>query len=266
MRVTLLDTTTDDDPTGPALAAATRSLGHDLEFLRHPQLEPAGGADLGYRLCDSWRSSTSAPEVVVALGWVAGLAAEVAGRERPVPVLLRVPRPGRSGDERITRVERALVRAPTVVLASCSSEVEVLVSMGAVRGKVVVLPPMAPVDPEGVLRRCCPAGPPDVIIAVDDTPAGVDAVLAGMALGRPAVVRDRGVLPDLVADGVSGVVVPARGNLTAVVTSLRADEMGREAMGLAAADRVAACFSTGAVTAALGRALVSARRRALQHS
>ena len=264
MRVIIVDTTSESDSTGPRVAAALRSLGHELDVLRRPQLSPSAGADLGHRLCDTWRSA-GGPDVALTLGWVAGLAAEVAARECPVPVLLRLPRPGRSGDDRITRVERALVRTAPVVLASCPSEAEALVTMGAVRSKIVVLPPMAPLVARE-LGRSDLDGEPEVITALDDSPADVDAVLLGMAAGRPAVVLDRGILPDLVADGVSGIVVPARGDLAATVRSLRTDQIGREAMGLAAADRVAACFSPEVVTAALARVLVTARRRALQPS
>ena len=249
-------------PAGPAgrLADGLRTLGHEVRVVDRPDLEPNRAADLGYGLADAWAGA--APDVVVALGWLAGLAAQVATRERSVPVLLRLPRPGRSGDPTVTRVERALVRSGVTLLAAAPSEAEALVLMGAPRTRVRVLPEA--VDAAAVARRA--EGDRDragVVVAADDTPADVAAVLEGMAAGRPAVVLDRGVLADLVADGVSGVVVASPGDLALTARALQADPMRCEAMGMAAADRVQACFDTSVVLPILDRLLDEATRGAL---
>ncbi len=248
--------------TGPAgrLADGLRALGHDVHAVDRPDLHATDAAAVGYGLADSWDGA--APDVVVALGWLAGLVAQVATRERSVPVLLRLPRPGRSGDPSVTRVERALVRSGVTVLAAAPSEAEVLAMMGAPRSRVRVLPET--VDVAGIARRL--DGDPavtDVVVVDDDTPEGVDAVLEGMAAGRPAVVLDRGVLADLVADGVSGVVVPTRGDLPSTARALQADPMRCEAMGMAAADRVQACFDVSVVRPLLGRLIAEATQGAL---
>ena len=118
------------------------------------------------------------------------------------------------------------------------------------------------VDVTGVQARQGGDGTADVVVAGDDGPADVTAVLEGMAAGRPAVVPDRGVLADLVADGVTGVVVPAR-DLASAARALQADPMRREAMGMAATDRVQACFDTSVVVPMLGRLVDEARQGVL---
>jgi glycosyltransferase involved in cell wall biosynthesis len=100
------------------------------------------------------------------------------------------------------------------------------------------------------------------VVATDDSAAGVSAVLEGMAAGRAVVVLDRGILGDLVADHVTGLVVRTEGDLPAAVHALAADGMRREAMGMAAADRVEACFATAVVVEALGRLVDEAGRPA----
>lgn len=237
---------------------ALRALGHDVHVVDRPGLVPDSAADLGYHLADSWASD--APDVVVALGWLAGLAAQVATRERKVPVLLRLPRPGRSGDPSVSRVERALARSGVTLLAASPSEAEVLSTLGAPRARVRVLPEA--LDVAALRPRPAGAGE-DIVLAVDDSPEDVALVLAGMAAGRPAVVLDQGTLGDLVADGVSGIVASSRSELMIAARALRADPMRREAMGMAAADRVDACFDTAVVGPVLGRLLDEAGRGAL---
>ena len=101
------------------------------------------------------------------------------------------------------------------------------------------------------------------MVATDDGPGDVAAVLEGMAAGRPAVVRDVGVLGDLVADGVTGIVVPIHGDLRVAARALQADPMRCEAMGMAAADRAQACFDTSVAVPMLGRLLAEVRPRVM---
>lgn len=259
MRVSLLSTLPADyDRTRSWLGAGLRSLGHDVVEVDRPDLAPARAADLGYALARAWQKT--APDAVMALGWVAGLAAQVATREVAAPVLLHLPRVSRSGDAAVTRVERALVRSATAVLASTPSEAEALAQLGALRSRIRLLPEA--IDPEAAVAADR-ATADEIVVAVDDTPAEVDAVLTGMAAGRPAVVVDRGILADLVADGVSGLVVPPHQDLGAAVRSLRLDPMRRESMGMAAVDRLRARFDVGVVLPALGRLLDEVQERAL---
>jgi glycosyltransferase involved in cell wall biosynthesis len=258
MHVTLLAALPpDQDRTRSWLPAALVALGHEVHLVDRPALPPEQAASLGYQMADSWAAQP--PDVVLAVGWVAGLAAQVATRERPAPVLLRLPRPGRSGVPAVTRVERALVRSGARVLASSPSEAAVLAMLGAPRAEVRVLPEAVDAAAAGGPA----AAGADPVVVTDDSAAEITAVLEGMAAGRPAVVLDRGVLGDLVADQVTGLVVPVRRDLAAATRRLAADPMRGEAMGMAAADRVAACFHTDVVVEVLARLLEEAARPVL---
>jgi glycosyltransferase involved in cell wall biosynthesis len=261
MQVTLLLTLpTDQDRSRSWLPDALTALGHDVDVVDRPGLEPDQAAALGYQVADTW--STRRPDVALAVGWVAGLATHVATREVPVPVLLSLPRPGRSGSAAVTRVERALARSGARLLARSPSELAVLADLGAPRGAIRVLPEAVDAVAAGETTKTGSAGAEPVVVATDDSAAEVSAVLEGMAAGRPAVVLDRGILGDLVADRVTGLVVPAERDLPAAVRSLAADGMRRDAMGMAAADRAQACFATEVVVETLGRLVDEAGRPA----
>ena len=261
MQVTLLLTLPDDqDRSRTWLPAALTALGHDVDVVDRPALEPENAAALGYQVAKTW--TTRRPDVVLAVGWVAGLATQVATREVPVPVLLRLPRPGRSGSAAVTRVERALARSGARLLARSPSELDVLARLGAPRGAIRVLPEAVDAGATNSTTKTGSADAEPVVVATDDSAAEVTAVLEGMAAGHPAVVLDRGILGDLVADHVTGLVVQAEPDLPAAVRSLAADGMRREAMGMAAADRVQACFATEVVAEALGRLVDEAGRPA----
>ena len=256
MQVAVLRTLPPDQDRSRAwLPDALTSLGHDVHVIDRPGLEPDRAAALGYQVAATWQ--TRRPDVVLAVGWVAGLATLVATREVPVPVLLRLPRPGRSGSAAVTRVEGALARSGARLLASSPSELAALAGLGAPRDAIRVLPEA--VDPGAAADN---AGKEPFVVATDDSAVEVSAVLEGMAAGRPAVVLDRGILGDLVADHVTGLVVRAERDIPAAVRSLAADEMRREAMGMAAADRIQACFATAVVVDALGRLVDEAGRPA----
>jgi hypothetical protein len=250
MHITLLNTLPSDAVASRAwLHDGLLALGHQVHLVDRPDLAAREAADLGYTLADSWGGSP--PAGLLALGWVAGVAAQVATREHPTPVLLRLVRPGRSGDPAVTRVERALVRSGVTVLAATPSEAEVLATLGAPRARLRVLP-------DAVDCSRVDAAPPDgnqaeVLVVSDDQPADVRTVLEGMAAGRPAVVLDRGILADLVADGVTGLVLPSQGDLLTTARALQADPMRREAMGMAAADRAQACYDISVAVPMLGR-------------
>ncbi len=70
------------------------------------------------------------------------------------------------------------------------------------------------------------------------------AVRESMAMGKPAVVSDRGMLPEIVDNGVDGFVCD--GSPEALVTALRTlatDRAGRHRMGIAAREKAVRCFS-----------------------
>jgi glycosyltransferase involved in cell wall biosynthesis len=71
------------------------------------------------------------------------------------------------------------------------------------------------------------------------------AALEWMAAGRPLVATDVGGIPDIVDDGVTGLLVPPgdAGTLAAAVKALLEDPAGAEAMGRAARERWEEHFS-----------------------
>ena len=70
------------------------------------------------------------------------------------------------------------------------------------------------------------------------------AVIEAQALGVPAIVTDVGGLPEIVRDGVTGLVVPPRNAraLADAILALAADPERRRAMGAAAVRRVEEVF------------------------
>jgi hypothetical protein len=227
---------------------ALHRLGHRVETIHRPDLPLTDAAPVGYRLADGWPDP---PDSVLALGTAAGLAGLVATRERPAGLLLRLDRPGRSGDAETTRVEGALGRSVDTVLAGSPVDAAALVRLGVPRQRLHLLPEA--VDAAAV-RPAQVEDDPRPVVALDETAGSLHAVLRGMAAGRPAVVVDEGALPDLVTDKVCGLVVP-RAELRAAVQSLLADPVQRTALGMAAADRVSACYDLPVVAESLGRLL-----------
>ena len=89
-------------------------------------------------------------------------------------------------------------------------------------------------------------------------------VIEAMAYGVPPVVTDCGGSPELVADGVSGFVVPVRDPvaLARAINELYADAGLRARLGQGARERIASAFrieDTVARTLDLYRGLVPAR-------
>ena len=251
MRISLLSSQP-HDLTLRWVADGFHRLGHDVETTTRPGLPLTDAGPLGHRVRDGWGT---APDVVVALGVEAGLAGMVATRGTAVPMLARIDRPGRSGDPATTRVEAALARGATGVLCASPHELADLVRHGVPRSALHLLPEavdVASLRPDEVSAG---GDDPEPVAAADDTPESVHRVLRGMAAGRPAVVVAEGGLPDLVADAVCGLVVPSTADVDRAVRALSGDGVRRAAMGMAAADRVVACFDTAVVVPALGRLL-----------
>lgn len=85
----------------------------------------------------------------------------------------------------------------------------------------------------------------DVFVLPSDAEGMSNALLEAQATGVPAVVTNVGAAPDVIADSVTGLLVPAGdpGSLARAIGLLLADEALRERMGAAARERMVAEFS-----------------------
>ncbi len=132
-----------DDPVAAhadrELATALSAAGYDVAVEARPDLDPTRAAALGHDLSARW--ALARPDAVIAHGWLAGLAAQVAGRATGVPVIQRFGRlaPPKAEPAR-ARLETALARGAAAVLASCSEQGERLASIGVPRRHVFVVP------------------------------------------------------------------------------------------------------------------------------
>jgi glycosyltransferase involved in cell wall biosynthesis len=89
------------------------------------------------------------------------------------------------------------------------------------------------------------------LVVTDDGEDAVALALQAMSCGVPVIGVAVGTLSDVVADGVTGVLVPRAAGVTEALRSLLSDPMRRQSMGLAAVDRVKARFDTAVVGSAL---------------
>ena len=80
------------------------------------------------------------PDVVLAAGWEAGVAAHLAARDLESPVALRLSRPARRAGTDQDRMETALMRTSDLVLVPSVGELDRLVGRGIPRGRLRVLP------------------------------------------------------------------------------------------------------------------------------
>ena len=88
------------------------------------------------------------------------------------------------------------------------------------------------------------------------------ALREGMALGVPSLATKRGLLPDIVDDGVTGLLVDEEpDDLVAAMARLAGDATTRRQMGEAARARAADRYAAGAVAARLEQALDAALSR-----
>jgi glycosyltransferase involved in cell wall biosynthesis len=91
----------------------------------------------------------------------------------------------------------------------------------------------------------------DVFVLPSDWEGMPNAALEAMAAGRPAVATAVGGTPDVVLDGVTGLLVPPRdpAALAQAIQSLLDDPVRARAMGVAGRQRVEQYFSLAAVVA-----------------
>ena len=87
------------------------------------------------------------------------------------------------------------------------------------------------------------------------------ALREGMALGVPSLATHRGMLPELVTDGVTGILVDeTAASLAAAVTRMASEREQTRAMGVEARARADAAFATPVVARSLERLLEGATR------
>ena len=127
-----------------SLPAATTSCPRSSRSRRRATPHPLPGSS-SRTLDDLARAGDSGrPDVVVATGWEAGVAAHLAARDLDVPVALRLARPGRRPGTDQDRMETALMRSSDLVLVPSVGELDRLVGRGVPRARLRVL--AEPVD------------------------------------------------------------------------------------------------------------------------
>ena len=246
----------------PSDAGATRawlhdgllSLGHQVDLADHPDLEARDAAALGYALADSWTRSHAGRRL--ALGWVAGLTAQVATREHPMPIMLRLPRPGRSVNPAVTRVERALVRSGRHRSGGVP-----------VRGRGAGQAGRAPVPGAGAAgrHRLLPhrrgrgraTSRPRSWSPTTTAPATSPPCSRGWPPADPRSCGTPACSATWLPTASPASSSPPTATCGLPPVALQADRMRCEAMGMAAADRAQACFDTSVAVPMLG----SPRRR-----
>jgi glycosyltransferase involved in cell wall biosynthesis len=127
------------------LARTLHAAGRRVHVEEHPGAGVGDVGRLGHRLATDW--AAAAPDVVLAHGWQAGLAAQVATRGEGVPVVQRLlGLTRRHLDPESARLEAAVARSADLVLAACAGEADELVSLGVRRSRVRVVPYGVDVD------------------------------------------------------------------------------------------------------------------------
>ena len=166
------------------MAASLASRGHDVAPVV-PVEAPGDAATAARRVVTdadglARAGDSGRPDVVLAAGWEAGVAAHLAARDLDAPVALRLARPGRRPGTDQDRMETALMRTSDLVLVPSVGELDRLVGRGIPRGRLRVLP-------EGVdTARFTDEGPDDG--SPDRTTGRIHQV--GVATPSDGSVRD----------------------------------------------------------------------------
>ena len=120
------------------LTAALSAAGQPVQ-IEDCDLDLAGAPEFGHQLAARW--AVERPDVAIAHGWLAGLAAQVAGRSTDVPVITRFgPLTSAQDDPDRARLEAAIARWSALVLAGSSAQVEQLAALGVPRRQILVVP------------------------------------------------------------------------------------------------------------------------------
>ena len=123
---------------GRELTAALSASGHPV-VVEDCDLDLPDAPAFGHQLAARW--AVERPDVAIAHGWLAGLAAQVAGQSADVPVITRLgPMTSASDDPDRARLEAAIARGSALVLAGSSAQVEQLAALGVPRRQVIVVP------------------------------------------------------------------------------------------------------------------------------
>jgi glycosyltransferase involved in cell wall biosynthesis len=213
MPVLILSSESDPTQSGDLAEALNRS-GRDVSLDARGPVPLHAISGIGHELGDTWNKA--APEAVLAHGWQAGLAAQMAIQGRGIPVLQRFSGLAtRGSDPKRARLESALGRGADRVIASHAGQVEQLVSLGVRRPAIRVIPygvdvttfgESGPAWPRSRRRRLVTAvtsaDPAFVAALVNALPAVHEAelVVIGLAGAEPA---GDGVLQQARRRGVS---------------------------------------------------------------
>ncbi len=139
MRVFVLSDGQDPDHYGALeLAAALGAAGHDV-LVEESVLDLRTAPAFGHQLAARWAADR--PDVAVAHGWLAGLAAQVAGKAVDVSAITRFgPLTSAHHDPGRARLEAAIARGSALVLAGSSAQNEQLATLGVPRRQILVVP------------------------------------------------------------------------------------------------------------------------------
>lgn len=120
------------------LASALSRSGHHV-LVENCDLDLPSAPAFGHELAARWADQR--PDLLIARGWLAGLAAQVAGRATNVPVITRIgPLTSAQHDPGRARLQAAIARGSALVLAGSSEQAEQLAALGVPRRKVLVVP------------------------------------------------------------------------------------------------------------------------------
>jgi len=137
--VLLSDATPYAQRTDRELAAALSMQGVDVAVEPCHELVLSTVAAHGHRLAARWAHQR--PDVVIAHGWLAGLATQVAGRTAGLSFIQRFDRltPAEEDPAR-ARLERAIARGAALILAPGTEQMERLTAIGVPRQRIRVVP------------------------------------------------------------------------------------------------------------------------------
>lgn len=142
MKIAVVTTFPNGDDDGLVRALADRGL--DVDLHARPDLGLPDAPDLGHRLADAWVGD--APDVVLAHGWLAGLASQVATRLTGAPVVQRLASPARGEDPDRARLEPAVARSAALMLVASAGQGERLLAQGVRRDRIRLVPQGLDVD------------------------------------------------------------------------------------------------------------------------